>query len=721
MDKETERELSIERQVKQKSFYFTFCKFKWNFWQTLSDSIVEQLNPTVKESGIKFARELVRSYKFSGSFMEGAAFARNLNPNFHKELREGELDIMFPFAKILRNRSREVIVDLEYAKGFTWIKHKPECFDLRESLDGLLIKHMDGNTYLNSKAVKESLSNALESIPPWKFGPDLPFSVEEMIEGPSCNMKMIASGIKPRSEATAIETIRTMHECVRFIENVGKHLKKFHCAVLLKLKELEKFIQGNYKFISSTDMEELASRVLPVKKEKENLLLKVHWMSLAFINETLSAILTIDKMLPQKDSLESFGMLRILYHLNFVFMPLSQPKELFEGLDSHFKYLLYSMPKEVYEKYERSPVDGLSHFLKKCLYIQQDEMEKLFQVFSNCKSNILQTCASLKFFHGHIKDELDVNDKISKLSFSMDRVPAIAIEDFPYIASEWVTRDRKWPSLSVVKEIVMSGCHIVPKPYYGKEGNNLLDWRWSFSLAEMILAQFRTKKMDTSYLILKSIFYKYLKPIECDNETLPSYFVKTVMLWQCEENDETWWSNRSTVKCVSVLLNRLKLSFYKKNLPHYFIREINLFDNIASELVLYGQAILESICVDPIVCIEEVLEFYPDVEETETSNETIAETGLECKLNMPLLIAEAQEKLKVVEEKHKDQTQPKILGGAINLFKTMFEELMPKLFPGVPTGNFSEENNLHSSEVNFNDLIKTVESGFSEAFDIPLD
>ena len=138
-----------------------------------------------------------------------------------------------------------------------------------------------------------------------------------------------------------------------------------------------------------------------MKKEKENLLLKVHWMLLAFINETLSAILSIDKMLPQKDSLESLGMLRILYHFHFVLMPLSNLKELFEVLNSYFKYLLYSMPKEVYEKYERSPVDGLSHFLKKCLYIQQDEMEKLFQVFSNCKSNLLQVCLTKVFSWPH--------------------------------------------------------------------------------------------------------------------------------------------------------------------------------------------------------------------------------------------------------------------------------------------------------------------------------
>ena len=266
----------------------------------------------------------------------------------------------------------------------------------------------------------------------------------------------------------------------------------------------------------------------------------------------------------------------------------------------------------------------------------------------------------------------------------------------------------------------MSGCHIVPKPYYGKEGDNLLDWRWSFSVAETTLASFRTREMDTSYLILKSVFYRYLKPIEYDKETLASYFVKTVMLWQCEENDETWWSDNSIVKCVSILLNRLKISFFNKHLSHYFIREINLFDNVADELVLYGQAILESICADPIVCIEEVLKFYDD-EKLETSNETISETCLEDKLNMPLLIAEGQKKLEKIKEKYKDETQPKIPEEMMKILKIMYNELLPKLFLEVPTENVSEANYLKDSEINFHHLIKVIKSGLSADIDIPLD
>ena len=125
------------------------------------------------------------------------------------------------------------------------------------------------------------------------------------------------------------------------------------------------------------------------------------------------------------------------------------------------------------------------------------------------------------------------------------------------------------------KRHCLGGCHIVPKPYTGQERNDFLDWRWSFSRAEKILAKSRTKKMSLSYFLMKSIFYKYLKRIEHNGHALTSYLIKTVMLWQCEDNDESWWCKEKITSCVSTLLKRLKVSFFTKYLPHYFIRDIN--------------------------------------------------------------------------------------------------------------------------------------------------
>ena len=710
MDDETERELSIERKVNTINLYQFYRKPHLTRFFDNAELICQTLNVSSTEIA-EFMRTI---FLISGSSMEGASLARNLNPNLNKKYFEREVDMMLPVTRILRNRSREVIVDLKHAKGFAWIKHKPGCFDSKHELDSFWIKHKDYNTYLSSKAVRDSFIK--------RPGPShyLFCHSEEMVEGPSANWKYFTDTKKFPSEDTVLEAMKKLQECISLIDNTSKPLQKFHSDVSSKLKELEKIIQGNSTLINMTDVEELASVVLPKKKERQNFLLKVHWMSIAFINETLSAIYIIGKTLPKKDLLERLGIARNFYFFDLWSLSLFKAKEIFKHLDSYFKYLVYFMTKEVYEKYKANPKDGLLHFLQKCLQSKEDEIKKLFQVFSDCKSHLLHTCYWLETLKGQLQAGMLVDYKTIGRCYNLDRVPAIAVVDFPNIAQEWVTRHRVWPSLSVVNRIVMLGCHIVPKPYDGEEGNIFLDWRWSFSLAETILANVRTTRMDISHLLLKSIFYRYLKPIEHDNKTLASYLVKTVMMWQCEEKDEAWWSNKSLVKCTSVLLNRLKVAFFNKHLPHYFIPEINLFRNVSDELVLYGQAILESICVDPVVCIEEVLEFY-GFEDTMANNENTSETGLKPKLNIYSLMAQLPKTIEVVEEKHKDQTQQRDTGGAMNLFETAFKNLMPNLLPGVPTDNLSEENTSRDNEINFDDLIETINPEFSHIFDIPLD
>ena len=59
---------------------------------------------------------------FSGSFMEGAPFARLVNPTLKKNYIEFEFDMMFPMGHIIDNKCNEIINDLEHAKGFAWLK-----------------------------------------------------------------------------------------------------------------------------------------------------------------------------------------------------------------------------------------------------------------------------------------------------------------------------------------------------------------------------------------------------------------------------------------------------------------------------------------------------------------------------------------------------------------------------------------------------------------------
>ena len=703
MDEESERELSIERLLHQSSLYSHCVKFDF-MMKCFFVNIAEQLNPVAKANALETLEKYFEQFQLSGSLVEGAVFARNLNPNLPEKYLESEFDLMLPFAKILRNKSTEIIFDLTYAKGFAWIKYEAGCFgsDLPEDLCEILVKHEDGNTYLNADAVRNV------GICGSEFFPDSQVFVKDQIHGPSFNTETTACNLVIPSKASVNDAIKTLHDCALFIQAASEDLKKLHEHVLLKLKELEKVTQSNCELISREEIEELASLILPSNKERKNVLLQVHWTLLAFINKTLSTILAIERILSKTDILENLGIVRFWYISLF-----SNPKTLFDSIDSYFKYLLNILPAEVLQKYKKEPSDGLFCFFQKCFSCQQDITEDLFRVLDNCKKELLRKCQLLDVFVFDPNDQTEKVSKVQEMCFSLDQVPAIVVKDWPYIAGEWVNRGRLWPNKPLVKKIVMKGCHVVPKPCYGVKSNDLLDWRWSFSLAEIILANARTKEMDLSYLVLKSIFYRYLKPVEYNDETLTSYLIKTVMLWQCEENYENWWSERTIVSCISVLMNKLKESFYNKHLPHYFIRDINLFDNIADELVFYGQAILESICAEPIIYIEEVVEILVG-KFSEKESKTTLKTDSECKLNIPLLI---EEFIKVKN----DSNVPIILRPIINTFQTLFEEVMPQLFPGVT--DVQRENVSQESKIDeiIDDIMETAKHGISNLFDIPLD
>ena len=707
MDEESEKELSTERLLHHNSLYSHCVKFKYDFLKRFFVNIAEQLNPAVKTSAVEAIENFYVKYQMSGSIMEGAAFARNLNPNLLEKYVEGEFDIMFPFAKVLKNKSIEIIVDLTYAKGFAWIKYEPGCFalDSSQELSKLLVKHEDGNTYVNAEAVKHTKISGMNF-----FLPNLHMFSKSQMQGPSLNIESVISDIRIPTKTSVNDAVKTLYDCALFIEGASEDLKQFHEHVLSKLKELEKVTQSNCELINITEIEELASLILPSNKERKNLLLQVHWILLAFLNKILSTILAIERLLSKTDILENLGILRIWY------IPLfCNPKILFDSINSCLKYLLSILPAEVLQKYKKEPADGLSYFYQKCFSCQQNIVEDLFCVLDNCKRELRGKCKLLNSLPIHDKNHRD----LPGICLSIDHVPAIVVDDWPHIASEWVNRGRLWPSLSLIKDIVKRGCYIVPKPYYGQKKNDLLDWRWSFSLAEMILASARTKEMDLSYLVVKSIFYRYLKSVVFNDKTLTSYLIKTVMLWQCEENNETWWSERSTLNCISVLLNKLKESFYNKHLRHYFIRDINLFDDIDDELILYGQAILESICADPIVCIEEVVKKLVGKRSKKVST-TTQTNDFEYKLNMPLIVSELQENVKALKEKcQEDSHVPTICAPVINTFQTFFEELIPQLFPGV-TEVLGDHASV-DSEINIDDVADKIKLGFSDIFDITLD
>ena len=181
-----------------------------------------------------------------------------------------------------------------------------------------------------------------------------------------------------------------------------------------------------------------------------------------------------------------------------------------------------------------------------------------------------------------VKDEVVMN-------LSYDAVVIIRLAWWPKVADEWENRDRSWPDDSIIKKLT-SCCYMIPKPLKrtddDEHDSDLLDFRYTFSHIERELISLLSNQQHLVYFIFKSTFYKHIKSIS--PERIQSYSAKTVMLWVCEKfppNSAFWGDDwQSTIDAIIYLLNKLLHHFQNGYLEHYFIRQINVIDNIPLEI-----------------------------------------------------------------------------------------------------------------------------------------
>ena len=151
--------------------------------------------------------------------------------------------------------------------------------------------HKEGNTYLNVKAVKHAHFTGVKSFPNFHG------TINEQIGGPLSYIGLTAIHLGITSKSSVNGVIIILHNCPLFINNSIEELKIFHSYVLSKLKEL-------------------ASLIVPMNNKRKNVLLKIDWMLLAFMNKALHAVLTIDRIL-KTDVLMLVFFEKFLYNIIF--------------------------------------------------------------------------------------------------------------------------------------------------------------------------------------------------------------------------------------------------------------------------------------------------------------------------------------------------------------------------------------------------------------------
>ena len=194
---------------------------------------------------------------------------------------------------------------------------------------------------------------------------------------------------------------------------------------------------------------------------------------------------------------------------------------------------------------------------------------------------------------------------------NIDYVACVFCPSWPPLAADWPLRDRVhgWPDQTTVDSVVSNACDVVGAVHPScrqDEWMSEYEWRLSFSRAEVTLLNSWTPVQQIVYHMLRVILKRELFPKTNNNDAnvpkLSNYHIKTLMLWECEQNTPGWWSTESSVvKLCSRLLLKLSVLVAGKRCEHYFIKSCNLLDWFADSSCQMICNILISIADVPVL------------------------------------------------------------------------------------------------------------------------
>ena len=133
----------------------------------------------------------------------------------------------------------------------------------------------------------------------------------------------------------------------------------------------------------------------------------------------------------------------------------------------------------------------------------------------------------------------------------------------------------------------------------------VLEWRYSFSQAEMLLADNIPEKARGSYLALKAVIKTHINKVYDDKgypHNIASYALKTILFYEVERLEESYWNQDGGIyeKFFWVLFNSLHKKVEENYCPHYWIETLNLFDEMVEEDFTFLKDRLAKIKAEPI-------------------------------------------------------------------------------------------------------------------------
>jgi len=161
-----------------------------------------------------------------------------------------------------------------------------------------------------------------------------------------------------------------------------------------------------------------------------------------------------------------------------------------------------------------------------------------------------------------------------------DLVRCVRCLSWPPQAGDWPTRPRNygWPDSATLDRVVSNGCDVVGVAHRlcrQHEWTSKLQWRLSFSRAEIVLLNSGTEVQQIVYHMLR-----HFMKMKSYLAVLNNYHIKTLELWACELKPRSWWTDDGNLVgiCVELLHTLAKWPTYGR-CQHYFISNCNLIDD----------------------------------------------------------------------------------------------------------------------------------------------
>ena len=236
-------------------------------------------------------------------------------------------------------------------------------------------------------------------------------------------------------------------------------------------------------------------------------------------------------------------------------------------------------------------------FFQNSMYLEKikNEEEEKEIVMRMC-GEVKRKIATFREMQANVNEEVKSNQIPETISF--DNVSCFYCPIWPPVARNWLSRLRNWPEEAEIQAIAAKGCYFVPKQS-DHDATHHLEWRLSFSSAEISIAKLRTPRMRYCYFVFKSLFYRHLKVLSEDVPCLPSYVAKTCMLNVSEDKEVDWWDRNSITTCVIELLQHLDRCLEKNSLTHHFIESLNLLADASPQTIRESREVVLRILQDP--------------------------------------------------------------------------------------------------------------------------